>query len=82
MQERAGLSKTAEAYLFGKVGEGFQLRSERVVKDGRVGDQISGPYLAKAVAGESGTGFKMVDCYFSPGSKKTPEPSMRVNVFS
>ena len=22
----------------------------------------------------------MVDCYFSPGSKKTPEPSMRVKL--
>ncbi len=22
----------------------------------------------------------MVDCYISPGSKKTPEPSMKVNI--
>lgn len=61
LQERAGLSKTAEAYLVGKVGDGFQLRSERVVKAGRVGDPISGPFLKKAVSGESGTGFKVDD---------------------
>lgn len=59
MQERAGLSKTAEAYLVGNVEKGFQLRSERIIQSGRIGDMIDGPYLSKAVSGESGTGYKM-----------------------
>lgn len=61
IQERTGLSETAEAYLVSKTKKGIELRSERVVKTGRVGDIHQGPYLERALGGESGTGFKMDD---------------------
>ncbi|CAB1057704.1 Methyl-accepting chemotaxis protein [Olavius sp. associated proteobacterium Delta 1] len=60
IQERTGLSQTTEVYLVSQSqteGE-FELRSERFVKEGDIGDPESSPFLAKAVAGESGTGFQ------------------------
>ncbi|MCP4747724.1 MAG: HAMP domain-containing protein [Desulfobacteraceae bacterium] len=59
LQERAGLNQTTEAYLVGKTGQGFELRSERVIKNGTVGDPATGHYLPDALSGKSGTGFKV-----------------------
>lgn len=60
MQERTGLSQTTEAYLVGKTDKGIELRSERFVKNGAIGDPVTDPYIDLALSGQSGTTF-MVD---------------------
>ncbi len=59
MQDRTGLGQTGETYLVGKVGDQNELRSNRVVKEGNIGDPKPGADTDKALAGLSGQEFKV-----------------------
>ncbi len=59
MQERSGLGETGETYMVGKVGDQNELRSDRVVKEGNIGDPKPGVDADNALAGQSGQEFKV-----------------------
>ena len=59
IQDRVGLSASAETYLVGRVGEEIELRSNRVVKQGAIGDPKPGIDTERALAGESGSDFRV-----------------------
>jgi methyl-accepting chemotaxis protein len=60
VQQREGLGKTGETYLVGKNKEGkTALRSDRVVKSGKIGDSKGGSLLTKAFDGKSGVEEKI-----------------------
>lgn len=59
VQNRVGLTTSAETYLVGKVGEEALLRSNRVVKEGAIGDPKPGIDTERALAGESDHEFKV-----------------------
>ena len=58
MTKRAWLGNTAETYLVGKVGETSVYRSDRTLKEGRIGQVRSGPFIERALTGDSGSDFK------------------------
>ena len=58
-QERSGLSASSETYLVGKVGDEVQLRSNRVVKEGAIGDPKPGLDSDRALTGETDHEFKV-----------------------
>ena len=58
VQQRAGIGKTGESYLVGKSNGATALRSDRVVKPGRVGDATSDAFIDNALNGQSGNGIK------------------------
>jgi methyl-accepting chemotaxis protein len=61
MQDRSGYSASGESYLIAKDPSGkFTYRSDRVVKQGKVGEERAAvDYLEAALAGKSGRGFKV-----------------------
>ena len=59
VQDRTSLGETGETYLIGRLGDEISLRSDRVVKYGSIGDPKSGFDSAEALAGNSGTEFKV-----------------------
>jgi methyl-accepting chemotaxis protein len=58
IQQRTGLGKTGESYLVGRLGAESSLRSDRVVKEGEIGDAMSGEYIDLALGGRSGSAVK------------------------
>ncbi len=58
-QQRQGLSASAESYLVGLLNGKTSLRSDRVVKKGKIGDAKTGPDIDAAVAGQSGRFLKL-----------------------
>ncbi|MCP4543668.1 MAG: hypothetical protein GY832_41675, partial [Chloroflexi bacterium] len=54
VQERSGMGQTGESYLVGKLDGQTSLRSNRVAKEGKIGDPKSGPDVDKALSGETG----------------------------
>jgi methyl-accepting chemotaxis protein len=54
IQQRTGLGQTGESYLVGRLGDKTSLRSDRVVKEGKIGDAISDKYIDLALKGNSG----------------------------
>lgn len=61
IQERTGLTASAESYLVTKDASGkYSYRSDRVVKQGKVGDERSGnESIDSALAGRSGRNFEL-----------------------
>jgi methyl-accepting chemotaxis protein len=58
VQQRTGLGETGESYLIGRLGDKTGLRSDRVVKHGKIGDAKSDEYIERALKGESGAAEK------------------------
>lgn len=54
MQERTGLGETGESYLVGDLDGTTSLRSDRVVKKEKIGDQKTGQFIKLALQGKSG----------------------------
>jgi len=60
IQNRTGLTASAETYLVGKTTKGdIQLRTNRTIKEGSIGDPKTGTDSERAMAGESGSEFKV-----------------------
>lgn len=59
VQERTGLGEFTESYLVGLSDGKTALRSERVIKEGKVGQAKTGDDIDAALAGESGTFIKV-----------------------
>ncbi len=53
--DRKGMGRTGESYLVGKSGGITSYRTNRRIKTGKIGEIHTGPYIEKALAGESGT---------------------------
>jgi len=54
VQDRKGLGNTGEAYLVGKKDGSITYRSDRVIKEGKIGDSKETYYAKKALSGQSG----------------------------
>jgi methyl-accepting chemotaxis protein len=59
VQQRQGMGETGESFLVGATGEGPELRSDRVVGEGRLGESISGTGITAALSGASGSEIRM-----------------------
>lgn len=60
IQERTGMGETGESYLVGKGSDGISAyRSDRVIKDGKVGQKKSDEHIDLALAGKSGFDVKV-----------------------
>jgi len=53
-QQRNGLGKTAESYLVGKYNNKTALRSDRLLKKGKIGDEELGADVTSVISGDSG----------------------------
>jgi len=58
MQDRTGMDETFESYLVGKSGDKVTLRSDRVIKNGKIGDLKTGSDVDAIMAGKSGEQMK------------------------
>ncbi len=58
VQKRNGMGRTGETYLVGQVEGKSGYRSDRVVKNGKVGQKKGGMEVDKAMSGRSGTEVK------------------------
>ncbi|HSO21016.1 MAG TPA: methyl-accepting chemotaxis protein, partial [Desulfosarcina sp.] len=58
VQQRNGMGATGESYLVGRQGGASRLRSDQVVKTGRIGDAASDAYIDAALNGESGSAIR------------------------
>jgi methyl-accepting chemotaxis protein len=58
IQQRTGLGKSGESYLVGRLGDKTGLRSDRVVKKGKIGDAKSDKFIEMALKGKSGAAVK------------------------
>ncbi len=59
VNQRSGMGNTGELYIVGKrKGEKSALRSNRIVKQGKIGDEKTDKYIVKALSGETGIGTK------------------------
>jgi len=59
-QMRSGLGKSAENYLVGMDSDGTSsLRSDRVIKSGKIGQKKTDQYIKKGLAGEKGVTYKV-----------------------
>lgn len=54
VQDRVGMPDSGESYLVGAVSGGAELRSDRVVKEGNLGDAKSGADVDSVLSGQSG----------------------------
>ena len=58
VQQRSGMGEAGESYLVGRQAGKTSLRSDRVVKQGGIGDSKSGMYIDLALDGKSGAAIK------------------------
>ena len=58
VQQRSGMGETGESYLVGRLDGKSSLRSDRVVKTGKIGDAKSDAYIELALSGQSGSAVK------------------------
>jgi methyl-accepting chemotaxis protein len=58
VQQRIGLGETGESYLVGKFNGETSLRSDRVIKKGKIGKAKTDKYIELALKGESGSAIK------------------------
>jgi methyl-accepting chemotaxis protein len=58
IHQRNGLGETGESYLVGRLGDSTSLRTDQVVKEGKIGDAMSDQYIELALAGKSGAAVK------------------------
>ncbi len=54
IQMRQGMGETEESYLVGKKDNLISYRSDRMVKDGKIGQKKTGEYIEKVLSGDSG----------------------------
>jgi len=54
VQMRQGMGKTGETYLVGKKDNLISYRSDRIIKDGKIGQKRGGDYIEKVLSGDSG----------------------------
>lgn len=59
VQQRQGMGETGESFLVGATAGGPQLRSDRMVGEGELGESISGTGITAAFSGRSGTEIRM-----------------------
>lgn len=59
MQGRTGMGETGETYLVGRISNESSYRSDRTVKNGKIGEKKTGLYVGKALNGEVGTAIKI-----------------------
>ena len=59
VQRRAGMGKTGESYLVGKDNGKTAYRSDRVIKEGKIGQTKNSKYAEMAFAGEQGMAVKV-----------------------
>lgn len=59
VHNREGLGKTGETYLVGEVEGKTYYRSDRQIKDGKIGQERGGKFVKKAFNGETGVGEKV-----------------------
>lgn len=59
VQRREGMGKTGETYIVGKTDDKTAYRTDRVIKEGGVGEVKFGTDIEKALSGESGTMIKI-----------------------
>lgn len=59
INERAGMGDTGEFYLVGNVRGTLAYRSNRTIKDGKIGDKRTDAYIEEALSGKSGTAIKI-----------------------
>ncbi|QTA83950.1 Two component system response regulator/histidine kinase CheA-like, Hpt and CheW-like domains-containing [Desulfonema limicola] len=55
VNKRSGMGKTGETYLVGRQNNTNLYMSDRVIKQGRIGEQREGDYIDKALSGQSGS---------------------------
>lgn len=74
VQDRSFLGDSGESYLVGEIEGRLSYRSDRVIKDGKIGEEKEGTGILQALEGESGyrikegsTGIMEIEC-FSPVS--------------
>jgi len=58
VQQRSGMGETGESYLVGRYKGKTSLRSDRVVKTGKLGDPKSDRYIDLALDGQAGSDIK------------------------
>jgi len=58
MQRRRGMGKTGETYAAGRQNGRMSYRSDRKVREGRIGQPLSGDYVGTALSGQSGTAVR------------------------
>ncbi len=58
LQQRTGLGETGASYLVGDLDGTTSLRSDRVIKKAKVGDQKTDEFIELALQGKSGAGTK------------------------
>ncbi|MCP4348840.1 MAG: HAMP domain-containing protein [Desulfobacterales bacterium] len=58
MQQREGMGESGETYLVGKLDGKTSYRSDRTVKDGKIGQNKTGKEIGNALAGHSGIHIK------------------------
>ncbi len=58
VQQRSGMGASGESYLVGRHNGQTRLRSDRVVKSGKIGDTKSDAYIDMALDGKSGSAIK------------------------
>jgi len=58
VQRRRGMGRTGETYLAGGQNDKVSYRSDRKVREGKIGQTISGDYIGTALSGQSGTAVR------------------------
>jgi methyl-accepting chemotaxis protein len=58
-QQRDGMGQTGETYLVGQIEGKSSLRTDRVVRQGKIGEAKSDEYVVQALKGQSGAGLKV-----------------------
>lgn len=61
VQNRLGLPSKAETFLVGRLNNQTSLRSQRIVKIGKIGDAKTGPDVDGVFSGQAGQIFKMFE---------------------
>jgi len=54
VQIRQGMGKSGETYMVGKKDNLISYRSDRIIKDGKIGQKRGGDYIEKSLSGDSG----------------------------
>ena len=55
VQKREGMGKTGETFVVGEIGGNITNRSDRIVSQGKVGEEATGAGVKQGLSGESGT---------------------------
>ncbi|MDM8535281.1 methyl-accepting chemotaxis protein [Desulfobacterales bacterium HSG17] len=59
VQKNVGMGRTGETYLAGELDRKTSYRSDRVVKEGKIGQEKTDVYIDKALSGKTGTKVKI-----------------------